>query len=218
MRFAAKPKRDRVQLASTCYETTASTNQEISGCHALDDLPFWRCARSAWLSLRALRKAQTEPFDIIGAGIAPNGIPVTPDDPVPHWAIGVATDLGLYYGQGLFQIDAFTSPTTADFSSTVPFVFTGSDGGQLVCYYGRVDEGESSPGVATLYPQADGKFVAVFVAEFTPVYAECTGRFSKLIGGSFIMVATTEPFVLGSTDPVAYWWEGQGTLTFQHAK
>ena len=90
--------------------------------------------------------------------------------------------------------------------------------GQLACYYGRVDEGASSPGVATLYPQADGKFVAVFVAEFTPAYAECTGRFSKLTGGSFIMVATTEPFVLGSTDPVAYWWQGQGTLTFQHAK
>ena len=29
------------------------------------------------------------------------------------------------------------------------------------------------------------------------------------------MYAFSEPFVLGSDDPVAYSWEGQGTLTFR---
>lgn len=28
------------------------------------------------------------------------------------------------------------------------------------------------------------------------------------------MIANTEPFVLGSSDPVGYRWEGEGTLAF----
>jgi hypothetical protein len=41
-----------------------------------------------------------------------------------------------------------------------------------------------------------------------------TGRFANITGASFIMVATTEPFVLGDDDPVGYSWHGEGTLTY----
>ena len=30
--------------------------------------------------------------------------------------------------------------------------------------------------------------------------------------------AFSEPFLLGSNDPVNYWWEGEGTLTFRKGK
>jgi hypothetical protein len=59
---------------------------------------------------------------------------------------------------------------------------------------------------------------AVWTAEFTPVPSESTGRFAKVVGGSFIMVATTEPFVFGPDDPVAYTWEGKGTIEFKKGK
>jgi hypothetical protein len=35
-----------------------------------------------------------------------------------------------------------------------------------------------------------------------------------VIGGSFTMVAVTEPFVLGATDPVDYSWIGDGFLKY----
>lgn len=54
--------------------------------------------------------------------------------------------------------------------------------------------------------------VADFIAEFVP-QPESTGRFAGASGG-WIMYAWTEPFVLGSNDPVYYSWEGEGTLTF----
>jgi hypothetical protein len=65
-----------------------------------------------------------------------------------------------------------------------------------------------------LFYVGGGEFIAVFTAEFNPVLKKCTGRFTKVIDGSFIMVAVTEPFVLGATDPVAYTWQGKGWLEF----
>jgi hypothetical protein len=45
-----------------------------------------------------------------------------------------------------------------------------------------------------------------------------TGRFAKVTGGSFIMVATSAPFFLrptqNNTTPFAYSWQGSGSLTF----
>jgi hypothetical protein len=66
----------------------------------------------------------------------------------------------------------------------------------------------------TLYPVDGGLFVGVFVAEFNPVPSICTGRFANVTSGSSIMVATTDPFVLGAMDPVGYSWHGEGTLTY----
>jgi hypothetical protein len=76
----------------------------------------------------------------------------------------------------------------------------------------------SVPQCKTPFPLPDGLFVAVFVAEFNPIPSLCTGRFAKVTGGSFIMTATTEPFVLGAMDPVGYTWEGSGTLEFSRGK
>jgi hypothetical protein len=158
--------------------------------------------------------AQVKPFKVSGGGVA-DYIPVTPGDPVFHWAVGQATGLGRYYGEGRVQLDQFTSPTTAEFSSAEPFVFTAANGDKLAFTYGKTDNGAAQPGQVELFYVGDGLFVTVWVAEFNPVPELCTGRFSKVIAGSFIMVAVTEPFVLGATDPVAYSWEGEGWIEFQ---
>lgn len=148
---------------------------------------------------------QVKPFKVTGGGVAADGLPLTPYVPAPHWAVGQATDLGRYYGSGFFQIDNFTGPLTADFSSAVPFVFTAANGDDLAFNYA---------GTVELFPQSDGEFVAIFVATFTPDLALCTGRFAKVTGGSLVMTAITDPFVLGSTDATGYTWSGEGTLTY----
>jgi hypothetical protein len=43
------------------------------------------------------------------------------------------------------------------------------------------------------------------------------GKFAE-VGGSWIMYAWTEPFVLGSTDPTAYSWFGMGLLRFNQGR
>jgi hypothetical protein len=158
--------------------------------------------------------AQVKPFKVTGGGIV-DFVPSTLDTPAFHFAVGTATELGDYYGDGKVQLDEFLSPTSAAFSSAVPFVFTAANGDKLAFHYGRTDFGAAGPGIVQLFPADDGKVVAVWVAEFNPVPDECTGRFQKVIGGSFIMTAVTEPFVFGSSDPVAYTWSGDGSIEYQ---
>jgi hypothetical protein len=164
-----------------------------------------------------------KPFKITGGGTAPKGLSLVPGTPTPHWAVGKATELGKYYGAGNEQLLKFTSPTTADFSSYGPFVFVAANGDKLACTYGDTTNGAKQAGKVTLTvvgatANKTPIVTATFVAEFNPVPALCTGRFSKLIGGSFIMVAVTQPFVLGSTTPVRYTWAGDGSLTFSKGK
>jgi len=97
-------------------------------------------------------------------------------------------------------------------------VFTGADGDKLAFHYGRTDFGAGGPGVVTLYDAGGGEVVAVWVAEFTPVAAASTGRYKRVVGGSFVMTAVTEPFVLGSGDPVAYAWAGDGWIEFERGR
>jgi hypothetical protein len=59
----------------------------------------------------------------------------------------------------------------------------------------------------------EGIYIAYFIAQFVPYDPECTGKFAGVSGG-WTMYAMTGPFVLGSSNPVAYVWEGTGTLTF----
>jgi hypothetical protein len=169
------------------------------------------------LAVGSTTQAQTKPFKVTGAGIV-DYVPVTPGVPVFHWAVGEATDLGRYYGEGKVQLDEFTGPTTADFSSAVPFVFTAANGDKLAFTYGDTENGAAQAGHVELVPVEGGEFVAVWLAEFNPVPSLSTGRFAKVVGGSFTMLAITEPFVLGATDPVAYSWSGKGTLTFAKKK
>jgi hypothetical protein len=60
-------------------------------------------------------------------------------------------------------------------------------------------------------------YEAFFVAEFVPVADLCTGRFAG-VSGNWVMYAQTEPFLLGSSDPLPYSWHGEGTLTFQKGR
>ena len=159
-------------------------------------------------------EAQVKPFRVTGGGIAANGLPTVPGTPAPQWAIGHATELGRYYAQGTFKLLAFTGPLTATFSSAGPCVFVAANGDQLAFTYGDVTNHAEQPGQVQLFPVAANKVVARFVAEFNPSLPQCTGRFANVVGGSFIMVAVTEPFVFGSTTPVRYRWAGAGSIEF----
>jgi hypothetical protein len=157
------------------------------------------------------------PFRIEGGGPAPQGLPLFPGGTAPHSATGRATMLGHYTSQGLFQLLQFTSPTTGTFQSAAPDVFTAANGDKLAFQYGRTDAGATSPGTFTIHPVGDGKVVVVFVAQFTPDPAASTGRFTHVVGGSFTMIARTEPFnptpnAQGYTMPFTYTWEGKGFL------
>ncbi len=169
-------------------------------------------------------KAQEKHFAIAGIGVGPSGLPLPGQDPRPHWIIGNATHLGLHYGLGTVRTDSAAfhadGTITGEFGSGDPFVFVGANGDKLVCYYGRTDKGASSPGTFVLTPVTDGSdfmFTAAWIAEFVPVSSECTGKF-KGVSGSWIMYAYSAPFLLGSSDPIVYWWEGEGSLNFQKPK
>jgi hypothetical protein len=70
-----------------------------------------------------------------------------------------------------------------------------------------------------LFTEDDVTFTAVFTATFTPdlTPGANTGRFAKVVGGSFVMVATSAPFEFGELN-VPYTWEGEGTLEFKRGK
>jgi hypothetical protein len=167
-------------------------------------------------------QAQVKPFKVTGGGVAPKGISLLPGTPAPHSAVGTATELGRYAGEGNFQILKLTSAVTADFSSAPDFTFTAANGDKLVFTYGDVNNGAKKPGNVTLTPLGmvgtSTLFTAVFVAEFNPVPAKCTGRFKKVIGGSFIMVAVSKPFALAAgatqTTPFEYTWQGDGSIQY----
>jgi hypothetical protein len=168
--------------------------------------------------------AQVKPFKVTGSGVGLTGLPAPGQDPRPHTIESVATFLGHHTGEGTVKTDSAvfdpaTGHITGEFGSGSPFVFVGANGDQLACYYGHTDFGASEPGrydLTILGVQPDGSLVveALFIAEFVPVSEECTGKFAG-VTGSWIMYAWTEPFVLGSDDPINYSWEGQGSLTFQ---
>jgi hypothetical protein len=167
-----------------------------------------------------------KPFKITGEGQGPLGLPLPTEAPRPHWIDGEATHLGRHHGEGTVQTDTAEGhpdgTITGEFGSGSPFVFTGANGEKLVCWYGRTDHGASKPGtfvLTILDVLGDGSFIveAAWIAEFVPVSDQCTGKFAG-VTGSWIMYAFSEPFVLGSTDPVNYSWEGEGALTFQKGR
>ncbi len=160
--------------------------------------------------------AQVKPLKITGGGPAPEGISLIRGTPAPHSATGNATELGHYTGDGFFQILDFTGPLTAEFSSAPNFVFVAANGDHLAMTYGVTSNEAKQPGQVTLVPNSDGSLTAYFVAEFNPDLPNCTGRFAKLMGGSLIMYAVSDPFFIAgtSTTPFHYTWSGSGTLTY----
>jgi hypothetical protein len=165
-------------------------------------------------------QAQTIGFRIFGGGIAPKGLPLPGQAPRIHTSTGFGTLLGSYTGIG--QVETLTANFHANgditglFNSPIAYRFTGSNGDVLACYYGNTEFGARQTGTFELIPvpgEPFGVFVAQFLAEFVPYPPECTGKFAG-VGGSWMMYAWTEPFVLGSTDPIAYSWQGVGLLEF----
>jgi len=176
-----------------------------------------------------------KPFKISGAGVGPIGLPLPGQDARPHWIVGNGTHLGRHDGDGFVQTDTalprfdadgnFTG-FTGEFGSGIdadgnplPFEFRKANGDKLVCMYGRTAFGASVPGTFELNlvgVLADGSLLveALFIADFVPMSDLCTGDFAGA-SGSWVMIARTLPFALGSTDPVYYSWEGNGVLTFQ---
>jgi hypothetical protein len=171
---------------------------------------------AAWAAQQS--DTRVVPFKITGGGTAPNGLPVFPGGIAPHNATGTATELGKYTGEGFFHMLSLDLATlTGTFKGS--FVFTAANGDRLAFNYGAGD----NPGHFALTPVGNGKFVAEFVAQFTPDPQLSTGRFADVIGGSFTMVATSEPFSLSSgvpgfTAPFAYTWVGEGSLEFSTGK
>ena len=158
-----------------------------------------------------------QPFLIIGAGVGPEGLPLPGEPPRPHSAVGLATHFGAYHGEGTLQTDSATflpnGEITGEFgsaarSSSPPPMETSSP----PITAERISA--ENPGSFTLYPQSNGMYIAVFLAEFVPYAPLCTGEF-RGISGSWTMLAITEPFELGSSAPLAYEWQGEGSLTFE---
>src|SRR5262245_18921984 len=166
--------------------------------------------------------AQVVAFRVSGEGVGPAGLPQPGQAPRPHWIVGQATHLGRHYGEGSVRtdsavIDLERGRITGEFGGGSPFVFTAANGDRLVTWYGRTDHVASSPGTFELTVLAvlgDGSLLveALWVAEFVAVPEASTGRFAG-VTGSWVMVAWSAPFVLGSDDPVYYAWEGEGRLT-----
>ena len=165
----------------------------------------------------------SKPFKIIGAGIAPMGLPLPGQGAGPHWIVGEATHLGRHYGEGAVvtdtaDVDLANGVITGEFGGGAPFVFEGANGDRLVTYYGRPEFGAAEVGTFTLTilgVTAVGDLIveAEWIAEFVAQPGASTGRFHG-VTGSWIMYAYSDPFVLGSTDRAGYWWEGEGRLSF----
>lgn len=190
----------------------------LTFCSIIATLTFLLAATSA--------SAQEKAFKISGEGVAPQGFPLPTQDPRPHWVAGVATHLGLHTGEGSVETDTadfseFPVRITGKFGSGQPFVFVAANGDKLVCDYGRGTNGEFEGDFELMIVDFDDPFrplvQALFLAEFVPRAEESTGRFAG-ITGSWFMVATTDTFVLGATDPVGYQWTGEGKLKFAKGK
>lgn len=168
--------------------------------------------------------AKDTPFKIKGGGIAPTGLPLPGQAPRIHPSSGNATHLGKYSGIGAVQTDsAAFNPDTGkiegEFGSGTAYTFTAANGDDLVTWYGRTDHGAAAPGTFALTivgvtGEGTPIVTARFDAEFVIDGAASTGRFAGA-SGSWIMIAETEPFVLGSSDPLVYTWEGEGRINLK---
>jgi hypothetical protein len=174
----------------------------------------------------AAAEAQVKAFKIRGKGVGPTGVPLPGQPARPHWIVGNGTHLGRHYGEGSVQTDSadlsdLPDRITGEFGSGSPFVFVGANGDELACEYGRTEFGAGEPGtfeLTVLEILADGNLVveALWIAEFVPQPDLCTGKFAG-VTGSWIMYAWSEPFVLGSDEPLHYAWKGRGKLNFPEA-
>lgn len=173
---------------------------------------------AAVILLVSAADAQVKPFAVAGSGPAPGGLSIF-GAPSLHKASGVGTaGLGSYTGEGAVLVQSF-DPSTLTGTFKGRFTFVASNGDKLACTYGDTTNGAQQVAQFQLFPTNGGKVVAVFLAEFNPKLALCTGKFAKVVGGSFLMLAVSEPFALtldgnGFSPPFDYSWAGLGWLEF----
>ncbi len=212
--------------------------------HSLSKIAVMGAAMIAIITMLAgaTVEAQVKAFKISGAGEGPFGLPLPGQAAREHWVVGTATHLGKHYGEGTVKTDSATpqfdtngalTHFSGEFGSgDGGFTFTAANGDELGCHYGRADADNEAVEVPAAQPGTfeltvvDVMFVdgqplflveALFIAEFVPQPSLCTGRFAG-VTGSWIMYAQSEPFVLGSDDPVYFSWKGEGKLTFVKGK
>jgi hypothetical protein len=171
----------------------------------------------AVLALAGRADAQVKPLKITGGGPVPEGISIFGFDS-PHSATGNATLLGKYSGNGVANSLSF-DPATLSGTFEGYFIFVAANGDKLAMTYGNPDNGAEQVGTYHIVPVGGGMVQAVFLAEFNPILSECTGRFKKVVDGSLIMLAVSDPFPLviddeGFSPPFDYEWSGQGWLEF----
>jgi hypothetical protein len=174
-------------------------------------------ALAAVLALAGRAEAQVKPLKITGGGPVPDGISILGGDS-PHRATGNATLLGKYSGNGVANSLSF-DPETLSGTFEGYFIFVAANGDRLAMTYGNPDNGAEQVGTYQIVPLGGGMVQAVFLAEFNPVPSLCTGRFKKVVDGSLIMLAVSDPFPLvidgeGYSPPFDYEWSGQGWLEF----
>ncbi|MEZ6063590.1 MAG: hypothetical protein R3C19_24840 [Planctomycetaceae bacterium] len=162
--------------------------------------------------------AEAVSFSVEGSGNAPQGVPLPGQEPRPHDIEGTFTIGGTtltHTGMGMVQTDTADLMTlTGEFGSAAPFVFTDSDGDSLVTQYGRTEFGAAEPGFFKLTvrgPAEGGLNVLVqahWIAEFVVQPDSSTGKYAG-VTGSWIMDAYSDPFVLGTSEPLDYRWESR---------
>ncbi len=179
-------------------------------------------AVAAFALMTTTAQAQVKPFAIVGGGGGDDGISVV-GVPTGFDSAGLATHLGRYSSDnGVFQalsVDFATGAGTFRGSIT----FEAANGDQLACTFGDTSNGAAQPGQFQIVPLEDGLVQVVFLAEFNPDVSKCTGRFAKVVDGSFLMLAVSTPFPLiidelGFTPPFDYSWVGTGSLEFRNGK
>lgn len=212
----------RTQLKrSLLYASLAVTLVAASGCYENEPTsvtPFGVTAASEQPAL-VLSLSEESPFRITGGGSAPNGLPLVPGVTTTFSATGNATKLGKYEGDGTLTLGSLEISAAGEVSGTFQgtFVFVAANGDRLAVTYG-----DGLTGTLTGQLSADGLSVenVEFDAFFLPDPANSTGRFERVIGGGWRMIANADPLSLvggapGFTAPFDYTWSGVGTL--EHA-
>jgi hypothetical protein len=162
---------------------------------------------------------KARPFRLKGIGFGSEGLPLAPDTTSNFSSTGTATGLGRYTGEGSFTLRSidFSDPAgavTGTFEGD--FVFTAANGDQLAVTFG-----DGGSGVFTAQASADMSFLTdvKFDAFFSPDQVDSNGRFAKVVGGGWRMIAKTDFISIsnpasGVTDPFEFSWSGDGTLDF----
>lgn len=188
----------------------------------LPDVPSHESSAAAALGVEFGRNASrnvVRPFRINGGGPGPEGLPLVPGFSASHSATGRATGLGRYTGEGELTLGSLEiSPTTGAVTGTFQgtFVFTAANGDKLAVTYG-----DDFSGVMTGQLSEDGASVLdiKFDAFFSPDPDNSTGRFARVVGGGWQMIAKVDSVdiqgdVPGFTAPFDYTWSGTGSLEF----